>query len=210
MNFDIKTMILRTKSLLKEIKPSPLCAGVFPVMFTILWAVALFLAIGHQNAVIGITALILWLISIFIHAGFDWYCLKIARAETPSLGSVFDGFRKHQFTVLLAGIIRVIMIAVMFILLYLPAVIAFYWLRPLNYIIMDNPNISAFKAIGESISLMKGHKLELFKLDIAFLGWHLLTLVTLQIAGIYTKPYTGVTYAEFYEHLKGQREMFAE
>jgi uncharacterized membrane protein len=39
------------------------------------------------------------------------------------------------------------------------------------YIIAENPDIDAMKAIDMSQEMMKGHKMELFMLHLSFIGW---------------------------------------
>lgn len=63
-----------------------------------------------------------------------------------------------------------------------------YCLTP--YILAENPGIKGQDAIKLSENLMKGHKWEFFKLDLSFLGWHLLDILTLHFLGIlFITPY---------------------
>ena len=55
---------------------------------------------------------------------------------------------------------------------------------------------------------MKGHYIELIKIDLSMLGWLLLYIITAGIAGIYVLPYASMLYAEFYDYIKGQYEAF--
>ena len=41
--------------------------------------------------------------------------------------------------------------------------------------------------------MMIGHKMDKFILDLSFIPWYLLTIVTCGIASIYVTPYTSVT-----------------
>ncbi len=50
--------------------------------------------------------------------------------------------------------------------------------------------------------MMKGHKWDLFVLDLSFIGWMLLCIVTLGIALIYVLPYMVVTQINFYDEVK--------
>ena len=47
-----------------------------------------------------------------------------------------------------------------------------YALTP--YLLMDRPERGAAAAVRESVNLMRGWKMELFKLDLSFLGWYVL------------------------------------
>ena len=58
---------------------------------------------------------------------------------------------------------------------------------------------SAFKIIRTSRQMMKGYKGKRFVLDLSFIGWYLLTAITLGIASIYVYPYVFTAQTLFYE-----------
>lgn len=58
---------------------------------------------------------------------------------------------------------------------------------------------SAFKIIRASRQMMKGYKGKRFVLDLSFIGWYLLTAITLGIASIYVYPYVYTAQSLFYE-----------
>ncbi len=61
--------------------------------------------------------------------------------------------------------------------------------------------------IRESKSLMKGYKWKRFKLDFSFIGWYILTGLTLGLVGIYVIPYQTLAATVFYEELRSTKEM---
>ena len=73
------------------------------------------------------------------------------------------------------------------------------------FIMAENPDMTASEAIEASKQMMEGHKTELFLLDLSFLGWILLTVITFGIAGIWTIPYMSTTSANAYRWLKEQK-----
>lgn len=75
------------------------------------------------------------------------------------------------------------------------------------YILKDNPEISAEQAICESMKMMKGYKMKLFLLDLSFIGWAILALLTLGLGVILLEPYMLTARAVFYEELKAERGM---
>jgi uncharacterized membrane protein len=87
------------------------------------------------------------------------------------------------------------------------AVIAHYRFSMAFNILCDNPDISAMDALRRSKELTSGRKMDLFVLDLSFLGWALLCGVTLGIGFIFLMPYMGVTKAGFYNLLSGSPEM---
>lgn len=70
-------------------------------------------------------------------------------------------------------------------------------------ILAENPDLNVRQAAGLSRRMMRGHKWELFKLELSFIGWIVLSIVTLGLAGIfYFNPYNAATVAEFYAELR--------
>lgn len=60
-------------------------------------------------------------------------------------------------------------------------------------------------AIRESKQLMKGYKWKRFKLDFSFIGWDILTGLTLGLVGIYVIPYQTLAATVFYEELRSTK-----
>lgn len=71
------------------------------------------------------------------------------------------------------------------------------------YILCENPAIRPNDVITLSRRMMKGHKWELFKLQLSFLGWQLLGWATLGLGDLFfTNPYMEATFAEYYAYLR--------
>jgi uncharacterized membrane protein len=70
------------------------------------------------------------------------------------------------------------------------------------YILADNPNIGARRAIELSNRMTYGHKFDMFILDLSFLGWYLLGALCLGIGVFFVKPYEYATEAELYLTLR--------
>lgn len=76
-----------------------------------------------------------------------------------------------------------------------------YYLVP--YILAENPNIAPKDALKLSSDLTNGHKWELFKFDISFLGYYLLDILTMRFLGIlFVSPYKECCLSEYYFNLK--------
>ena len=78
-----------------------------------------------------------------------------------------------------------------------------YYMVP--YIVAENPDISAREAIELSRRMMYGHKWELFKLELTFIGWWILGSATLGLSQIlFSNPYEECTYCAFYVYLRDE------
>ena len=76
-----------------------------------------------------------------------------------------------------------------------------YYMVP--YIVAENPDIEPREAIDLSKRMMYGHKLELFKLELTFIGWWILGAVTLGLSQIlFSNPYEECTYCAYYVYLR--------
>lgn len=90
------------------------------------------------------------------------------------------------------------------IFLCIPVIIVFYRYRQAFYILMDNPEISCREAIRQSKQMMKGNKGDLFILDISFILWYLLGIVTFGLAIFFVTSYQLTVWANYYRSLKGE------
>jgi len=72
------------------------------------------------------------------------------------------------------------------------------------YILADNPDMDIMGTLHESARMMKGNKWRLFCLQISFIGWSLLCVLTGGLGAIVLAPYTGQAEAVFYHHVSGR------
>lgn len=133
--------------------------------------------------------------------GVSGYFLKLIRKEGPIIEDIFKGFRFFVKTFVLNLLITVFTI-LWTLLLIIPGIIASFRYSMAYYIMMDNPELSAFEALSESKRMMVGFKFQLFLLAFSFLGWFLLGVVTLGIAFLWVNPYYETAKANFYQDLK--------
>jgi uncharacterized membrane protein len=76
-----------------------------------------------------------------------------------------------------------------------------YRYRMAFFVVLDHPELSARQALRMATGMTKGHRWELFKLDLSFLPWALLCALTCGILLIWKLPYMATTYAHFYDSL---------
>lgn len=89
-------------------------------------------------------------------------------------------------------------------LLIVPGIIKAYEYRMIPYILADNPEIKQRDAFELSKKMMYGNKWRAFVLDLSFIGWQFLNLITIGILGIfYVNPFKMQTDANLYLALKG-------
>ena len=136
--------------------------------------------------------------------GFSYYCLNLARGvEDAGFSDLFDPFSYFLSTVLLT-LVMGFFIFLWSLLLVVPGIIAAYRYSMAYYILMDDPDKPVMECLRESKELTEGHKLELFLLDLSFLGWYLLSVIPL--VSCFTAPYMRITRANYYRALSGRME----
>ena len=113
-------------------------------------------------------------------------CFRFAFNGGNYLGIVGTMFLKGIFTFLWT------------LLFIIPGIIKSYAYRMVPYILADNPNIGARRAIELSNEMTRGHKFDMFILDLSFLGWYLLGMLALLIGVLFVHPYKDATEAELY------------
>ena len=95
-------------------------------------------------------------------------------------------------------------------LLFIPGIIKAYSYCFAPYISMDNDELTAEECINESMKLTNGYKMKLFLLDLSFIGWYLLCIVTLGIAILWVVPYHEAARIALYEDIKAQPQLVQE
>lgn len=124
--------------------------------------------------------------------------------ELPAeLGEMRRGFKPSYGRNVGGMFLRDLFIFLWSLLFIIPGIIKAYSYRMVPYILADDPSIGGKDAITASRQMMDGHKWNTFVLDLSFIGWGILSVLTLGILGIfYVHPYKASTDAELYETLK--------
>ena len=128
--------------------------------------------------------------------------LRLYRKDPQELGYLFQEFNSRVY---LTSLLTTAYTLLWFMLLIIPGIIKSYSYSMTYYVLEDNPDLSGDKAIEESMRLMDGHKWELFRLHLSFIGWALLCIILpLGIGFLWLIPYMNTAQAAFYENLKAE------
>ena len=101
-----------------------------------------------------------------------------------------------------AMILRDVFTTLWMLLLIIPGIIKSYEYRMIPYLVADNPEMTWKEAFAESKRLMRGNKWKAFVLDLSFIGWWILSALTLGLLAVfYVGPYYSATSAALYEEL---------
>lgn len=133
--------------------------------------------------------------------GYGVLWLALARNENVDYGMLFDGFKDYLRIFLTLLLVQIYTILWM-LLLIIPGLVKCYSYSMTSFILKDNPEMKYDAAINESMRMMQGHKMQLFLLDLSFIGWFFLSILTLGIGFLFLQPYMSTAHAHFYEDLK--------
>lgn len=153
----------------------------------------------RPSAIAMLLAAALMIMNYMVSVGFTIYSLHVSRGEKADYGNLFDGFGIF-FRVLWLAILEGLFVFLWSLLLYVPGIIAAYRYRQALFLLLDHPEMSALECITASKEMMRGHKGELFALDLSFIGWMLLEAIVAPLA-IWLMPYREITYANYYNAL---------
>lgn len=73
-------------------------------------------------------------------------------------------------------------------------------------ILNDNQKFAVMESIEASKTMMQGHKIRYFLLNISFIGWDILSLITLGIGYLWLRPYKYAARTSFYADLIGNEK----
>ena len=131
--------------------------------------------------------------------------LRKAQNGNESLGTVFNGFKDGYRNIVKVMFFRDLFIFLWSLLFIIPGIVKSYEYRMVPFILSENPGMSKDEALKASSRMMYGQKWKTFVLDLSFIGWNLLSLLTLGMLGVfYVAPYAHSTNAALYETLKSE------
>ncbi len=150
--------------------------------------------------------MLLWLLFVLpLTYGFELCFLRFSRGREESVREMFQAGFKEDYGRSLATMLLVnVFVMLWSLLLIIPGIIKWYAYSMTVYIAEDEPQLSAMDCIDKSMAMMKGHKWQLFLLDLSFIGWFLLCLLTFGIGFLWLVPYQRMTRVQFYEQLKAE------
>lgn len=136
--------------------------------------------------------------------GFAILFLDLFREGKPiDIGKLFDGFKdfgRVWGTLILVAVYTILWTC----LLIIPGIVKSYSYALTPFILKDEPELRYNAAIEKSMRMMNGYKMKLFLLDLSFIGWMILSILTLGIGLLFLQPYMNTARAAFYEDLKAE------
>lgn len=140
-----------------------------------------------------------------VGVGYAKFNLNLIDRREATFGNLFAYFSAWKRTAI-ASLLRTLYILLWCILFVIPGIIAYYSYAMTDYILAEEPSLSASEAIERSKMLMDGNRWRLFCLNLSFIGWDLLcALFTFGIGYLWLTPYKRAAIADFYREISDTR-----
>ena len=130
-------------------------------------------------------------------------CFKVIKREPLGIEDAFSGFKNFGKSI---GLFfwQLLWVFLWTLLFIIPGIIKSYSYCMSFYILADHPEITVREAMNESKRMTQGHKMDLFILQLSFIGWGILATLTFGIGYFWLIPYMQVTMANTYKKLANQ------
>ena len=162
--------------------------------------------IGAAALIIGIA---LFMLASVVSIGYAYFNLNLVDGEEVSFNNLFD-YLSDWKRAIIANILQVIYTFLWTLLLIIPGIIASLSYSMTNYILAENPELTANEAITRSKEMMDGNKWRLFCLNFSFIGWDILAMFTFGIGNLWLNPYKEAAKAAFYREVSGTEQKESE
>ena len=124
------------------------------------------------------------------------------RYGNRNFGNVFYGFKDRYGHNMWAMFLRNLFLKLWTLLLIVPGIIKGFAYSMTPWIMAENPNLKATRAITISRRMMKGEKMRKFWLDLSFIGWYILGALCFGVGILFVIPYHKAATAELYGALR--------
>jgi len=165
---------------------------------------------GAVNGIVGLGQFLSIALAV-LYIGLSCFYLNYIDNDKIDYMDIFFSFKakdinvyiRHLGVMLLMGLFIILWT----LLLIVPGIIKAIAYSQVTYIIAENPDKDIMSALKESEKMMNGYKMEYFVMQLSFIGWFLLTVITFGVAGLYVLPYYSTTIALLYRKLKPKNEI---
>ena len=158
------------------------------------------LRITFRNGIFGFAG---FLLGGTIQLGYAKFLLKQHDGQDPRVQDLFSQFDNFG-TGFVQAFLRSLYTVLWSCLFVIPGIVKSLSYAMTPYILAENPNFTATQAIDRSKAMMDGHKMDLFILWLTFIGWDMLSALTLRVGDLFLVPYKSAAGAAFYRQLQAQ------
>ncbi len=145
-------------------------------------------------------AIVYFVLGSIVAVGYARFNLGLVDGNEVQFKSLFHYFYKWKTTVA-ARFLQSLYVFLWSLLFIIPGIIASYSYAMTSYILADHPEMTASEAIEKSKEMMSGNRFRLFCLQFSFIGWAILSALTMGIGNLWLRPYEQAATAAFYREI---------
>ena len=149
-----------------------------------------------------VMAVVYFVLGSIISVGYARFNLDMVDRGEPGFETLF-GYFSYWKTTAIARLLQSVYILLWSLLIIIPGIIATYSYAMTEFILAENPDLTASEAIARSKEMMSGNRWRLFCLHFSFIGWDILSSLTLGIGNLWLRPYKQAANAAFYREITG-------
>ena len=160
--------------------------------------------LGISLAFLTVVAVVISVVGLILggvmEIGKARYHLNLIDGAAARFDDLFSAFPQF-LSALVMNLVRQVLVSLGMLLLVIPGVMLVFSYAAAPYIMAQDPECEGLEALRRSRELMKGNRMDLFLLDLSFIGWELLSLLTLGIGSLFLNPYKEAARASFFRHI---------
>ena len=149
-----------------------------------------------------VMAVVYFVLGSIISVGYARFNLDLADRGNPAFETLF-GYFFYWKTAAVSKLLQSVYVLLWSLLFIIPGILAAYSYAMTEFILAENPDLTASEAIAQSKEIMHGNRWRLFCLHFSFIGWDILSSLTLGIGNLWLRPYKQAANAAFYREISG-------
>ncbi len=174
------------------------------------WMVFVVSLIVYAVSAAGVPMFVGIIITGPLMVGYSMYLINNIEDSdnADNMETLFHGFKNSLGTAIIAYILKAVFIFLWSLLFIIPGIVKAFAFSMTEYIIAEDPDLTATEALDKSQELMKGNKWRLFCLLFSFIGWYILGALTFGIGIFFVIPYVNTAIANFYVDIRGKNSEY--
>ena len=149
-----------------------------------------------------VMAVVYFVLGSIISVGYARFNLDLTDRGNPAFETLF-GYFSYWKTAAVSKLLQSVYVLLWSLLFIIPGIFAAYSYAMTEFILAENPDLTASEAIAQSKEMMYGNRWRLFCLHFSFIGWDILSSLTLGIGNLWLRPYKQAANAAFYREISG-------
>ena len=149
-----------------------------------------------------VIAAIYLILGSFVGVGYAKFNLNLVDKKETAFETLFAYFSYWKTTAVMR-LLRGLYVFLWSLLFIIPGIVAGFSYAMTDYIMAENPELTASEAIEQSKAMMMGNRFRLFCLQFSFIGWDILATLAFGIGHLWLTPYKQAAYAAFYREVSG-------